>query len=215
MVLARKTRPRWRDVSLVAKATAPRPVRRRLHERYYRGRLSLPWLRPGAQREVVRHFAREAVAQPVNWDAWVRRYWWHCRYRTTACASLDRVIADAGDAWGVHPLCDAEFLVRITAERRQLGFRNRTQAMEALFGDLLPQSILSRSSKSRFNTAMWEHHARRFDAQWDGSGVDESIVDVGALRREWSLPRPDARSFSLAQQAWLDQHVRSAPQAIE
>jgi len=82
--------------------------------------------------------------------------------------------------------------------------------MEVLFGDLLPQAILSRSSKSHFNTAMWERHAREFDSQWDGSGLDASIVDVAALRDEWSADRPDARSFMLAQQAWLDASCRSA-----
>jgi asparagine synthase (glutamine-hydrolysing) len=215
MLLGRKTRPRWRDVPQVAKAIAPRPVRRLLHERDYRARPALPWLRADAQREVAQLFAREAVSQPINWDSWIRRYWWHCRYRTTACGSLDRVIVDAGAMLAVHPLCDPEFLARISTERGQLGFRNRTQAMEALFGDLLPQSILSRTSKSMFNTAMWEHHARSFDVQWDGTGVDDTIVDVAALRREWSSDRPDARSFLLAQQAWLDRYARSGAQASD
>ena len=211
MILAAKTRPRLRDVPRVARAVAPRSVRRRLHERDYRSGEQLAWLRPEARRELARVRARAATEEPIRWDEWVRRFWWRCRYRRTGCDSLDRVIADADGAMGVHPLCDPDFLVAIAAERSQLGFRNRTQAMEALFGDLLPQTILSRNSKSRFNTAMWEHYAREFDAQWDGSGVDASIVDVAGLRAEWAADRPDARSFLLAQQAWLDKNERSAP----
>ena len=210
MILARGTTPRPRDVPRVVRAVAPRSVRRHLYERDHRKRPAMGWLQPQAQRDLARISAQDAARQPIRWDDWIRQYWWRCRYRRTACDSLDRVIAGAGGAVAVHPLCDPEFLVAIAAEHREVGFRNRTQAMEILFGDVLPASILSRSSKSHFNTAMWERYSREFDAHWDGADIDESIVDVAGLRAEWSSERPDARSFLLMQHAWLSAHERSA-----
>lgn len=209
MILARGTTPRLRDVPRIARAVAPRSVRRRLYERDHRKREPMGWLRPLAQRDLARLSAHDAAAQPIRWNDWIRRYWWHCRYRRTACDSLDRVIADSDGAIGVHPLCDRDFLIAIATEHSHLGFRNRTQAMEILFGDLLPAPILSRNSKSHFNTAMWEHYAREFETQWDCTGIDETIVDIAALRDEWSGERPDARSFLLIQQAWLRQNAHS------
>ena len=210
MILSRQTRPRLRDVPRVTRAVAPRGVRRRLHERDYRRAEPLAWLRPEARREVARVRGADAATIPIRWDDSVRDYWWRSRYRRAVCDSLGRV-ADAEGAVAVHPLCDREFLIAISAERTQLGFRNRTQAMEILFGELLPQTTLSRNSKGLFNTAMWGHYAREFVAQWDGSGIDESIVDVDALRAVWSAERPDPRSFTLLQGAWLEQNRRSAP----
>lgn len=215
MILSRQTRPRLRDVPRVGRALAPRVVRQRLNERDQKRREQLPWLRVAARHEVAKVRARGAATEPIRWDDWVREYWWRCRYRSAACDSLDRVIADAGGASGVHPLCDQEFLVAIAAQGAQLGFRNRTQAMEVLFGDLLPPPTLSRSSKALLNTAIWEHYAREFVGQWDGSGVDDTIVDVDALRSVWSDERPDPRSFTLLQRAWLEQSKRSAPQPVE
>jgi asparagine synthase (glutamine-hydrolysing) len=153
--------------------------------------------------------------EPTRWDESVRQFWWRSRYRHTVCDTHVGVIGDADGAKGLDPLCDREFLIAIAAERAQLGFRNRTQAMEVLFGDLLPQSVLSRTTKSLFNEAVWERHAREFVAHWDGSGVDESIVDVDVLREVWSGARPDPRSFLLLQRAWLQQNARSVPQTIK
>jgi asparagine synthase (glutamine-hydrolysing) len=215
MILSRQTRPRVRDMPRIARAVAPRAVRRRLHERDYLSGEQLAWLRLDARREVARIRARAATMEPTRWDESVRQFWWRSRYRHTVCDTHVRVIGDADGAKGLDPLCDREFLIAIAAERAQLGFRNRTQAMEVLFGDLLPQSILSRTTKSLFNEAVWERHAREFVAHWDGSGVDESIVDVDVLREVWSGARPDPRSFLLLQRAWLQQNARSLPQTIK
>jgi asparagine synthetase B (glutamine-hydrolysing) len=210
MIVARQTRPHARDIGSVAASLAPSAIRRRVLARASARVEPLPWLQPRSRSDLVRARARAAAMEPIRWDESVRRHWWRSRYRSVACDSLSRVIADAGGATAFHPLCDKEFLIAIAAERSQLGFRNRTVAMESLFGDLLPPSLLSRTSKGLFNTAAWQRHARDFVAQWDGSGVDESIIDIDALRAVWSDERPDPRSFSLLHGAWLAQNGRSA-----
>ncbi|HUP72465.1 MAG TPA: asparagine synthase-related protein [Acidimicrobiales bacterium] len=210
MIISRQTRPRLRDIPSVARAVAPRAIRGRLNERDFSKREPLPWLQPDARRAVARARGRARALEPIRWDESVRRYWWRSRYLQTGRDSLGHVITDADGALAVHPLCDREFLIAIAAECARLGFRNRTRAMEGLFGDLLPLPILSRTTKSLFNAAFWERHARGFVAQWDGSGVDESVVDIGVLRAMWSGEQPDSRSFILLQQAWLRQYGHSA-----
>ena len=215
MVVSRQTRPRVRDIVPIAKAVAPLPIRRRLRTQEYRESHPLPWLLPEAREELARARGSVIATEPIRWDESVREYWWRSRYRQVVCDTKRRVVFDANGAQAFDPLCDAEFLTAIAEERAQVGFRNRTQAMDILFGDLLPPAVVSRATKGLFNSAVWEHHAREFVARWDGTGVDPSIVDVDALREVWSLDQPDPRSFTLLQRAWLSQCGRSPAQSVD
>jgi asparagine synthase (glutamine-hydrolysing) len=88
--------------------------------------------------------------------------------------------------------------------------------MDVLFGRLLPPDVLDRSTKAHFDEAFWRAPSREFAARWDGGGVDGSIVDVEALRREWASERPLAQSFLLLQSAWLAEEARrSGAQGVE
>jgi asparagine synthase (glutamine-hydrolysing) len=78
--------------------------------------------------------------------------------------------------------------------------------MQALFGDVLPDDVLARSSKASFDGAFWNDSSRAFASGWDGRGVDQALVDVDALREEWASESPDPRSFTLAQSVWLAVH---------
>jgi hypothetical protein len=51
--------------------------------------------------------------------------------------------------------------------------------------------------------ALWSESSRAFIANWDGSGVDDRLVDIGALRTEWSRLRPHILTATLLQSAWL------------
>jgi hypothetical protein len=215
MLVSRQTRPRVRDIVPVAKALAPLPVRRRLRTQEYRESHPLPWLLPEAREELARARGSVIATEPIRWDESVREYWWRSRYRQVVCDTKRRVVSDANGAQSFDPLCDAEFLTAIAEERSQLGFRNRTQAMDFLFGDLLPPAVISRATKGLFNSAVWEHYGREFVARWDGTGVDRSIVDIEALREVWSLEMPDPRSFTLLQRAWLAQCGSSTTQSVE
>jgi hypothetical protein len=73
--------------------------------------------------------------------------------------------------------------------------------MRLLFGDLLPAEVIERPDKADLENAFWGEHSRRFVEEWDGSGIDEGVVDVDELRaawrtREWS-------TVALLQVAWL------------
>ena len=62
--------------------------------------------------------------------------------------------------------------------------------MRSLFGDVLPDAVLERSTKAFFDGAFWNAPSRAFVSEWDGSGVDLDVVDPDALRLEWSSRSP-------------------------
>ena len=72
------------------------------------------------------------------------------------------------------------------------GGGDRTAVLRRLVPDLLPDAVLSRTSKAAFNDAYLAGHTREFARTWDGTGVDESLVDAEALRRAWLAEWPVA-----------------------
>ena len=72
-----------------------------------------------------------------------------------------------------------------------------------LVGDLLPDALLNRSTKARFDQVFWTEHSRELVADWQGEGLDEEIVDIDRLRAEWASPTPAAHTFTLLQSVWL------------
>jgi asparagine synthase (glutamine-hydrolysing) len=159
------------------------------------------WIHPTGWREVVRFLASVWELEPRRWDA--RVAWWH-RRRYLACGrwSLSQLAEDHDVRLG-HPLLDPAFLAALAGAGARRGYGDRTSAMTNLFGDLLPSSVLSRADKATFDTAIWAEHSRRFVGGWDGEGVDASLVDVDALRREWDKPVPHFQTATLLQTAWL------------
>lgn len=200
-VLSGKARPRPRDVLAVGLAASPLVVRRAVLSR--RDPNSHPWLRPQAQQEVWRRWVATVASQPLRWEqrfAWYRRL----RYVRTGIENLGRVAADYRVETH-HPFVDARFAAAVAALPRSQRFVGRTAAMRELFGDLLPPELVARRTKSAFDSAFWNEHSRAFASDWDGNGLDQELVDVDALRRQWSSPKPDARSFLLFQTVALAQ----------
>jgi asparagine synthase (glutamine-hydrolysing) len=74
--------------------------------------------------------------------------------------------------------------------------------MTALFGHLLPATLLERHTKAAFNDAFFNAHSREFAATWDGTGLDPDLVDAEHLRETWLAESVDARSLSVLQGAW-------------
>ena len=198
-VLARRRRPVPRDALRLAYAVSPRPLRA-LRERRRRGPLR-SWLRPDARRAVDALEAAEDARQPVRWREWIR---WRVRRRelVATLSSLGR-LADDTDTLLLHPLVDPRFIAAVARAGGRLGLGDRTEAMRAIFAGALPDELLERSTKARFDEAFWRRESRDFAEHWNGSGVDERLVVPKALRDEWLKPEPDARSTMLLQSAWL------------
>jgi asparagine synthase (glutamine-hydrolysing) len=129
-------------------------------------------------------------------------WWWRSRFHTVLSASMDALAAGAGTQV-VHPFMDPSVVGAVTAHFGARGPVDRSAAMRELFGDVLPDPVLTRRSKAWFDEAFVSDESRRFAAGWTGTGVDTSLVDPERLAASWRAERPDPRSLLLMQAAWL------------
>jgi hypothetical protein len=198
-VITGRARPRPRDLPRVGLLASPTALRRAVLTR--RPPVEFPWLRPDAQREFARLWAADQASEPVRFGPRLRRLQ-SLRALRVGLRSLDLLAADTGTTIA-HPLATAEFGAAVAAVGGWHGFEDRTLAMRTLFGELLPETLLSRSTKARFEGAFWSDHSRALAASWNGAGADLSLVDPDALRAVWSQRQPDGHSCLLLQAAWL------------
>jgi asparagine synthetase B (glutamine-hydrolysing) len=198
-VLTLRERPRARDAARIALLASPRRVRREVLRRRFPA--AFPWLTPDALGDLTRGWGADSASEPARFD---RRIEWLCgrRWLQVGTRSLELLAGDAEATVG-HPLLSLEFGAALTAAAGTHGFDDRGAALRALFGELLPDQVLSRTTKACFDSAFWTRHSRAFAQGWDGQGVDPTVVDPAALRAVWSGPEPDAHTYLLLQAAWL------------
>lgn len=196
-----------RHVALLLYANGPSVVRRSRMKR--KGLLESPWLTNEAERETGLRWMRHDAEEPGRWRARVR-WWSRRRYLSLVTRSLDVIGKDLDVTIG-HPLLDRSFLAALSNVRPITGLGDRTNAMKHLFGDVLPDRVLSRSTKALFAGPYWGPVTRRFTEEWDGEGIDPALVDADALRRVWSEDRPDTRTASLLQSLWARRAASSNP----
>ena len=158
-----------------------------------------PWLTPAG----AAMLAKDQLAErgPLRWDESTRRL-----LHRRANVLIDHNSVKAASECGVrlrHPFTEPEFLSAIATEGGPGGFRGRTHIFRHLASDLLPDEILSRTSKAAFNVSRWGQEERAFAEEWDGWGLDENLVDPVALRRHWLGDRPLPFTFTALQAAWL------------
>jgi asparagine synthase (glutamine-hydrolysing) len=204
-VLTAQVRPRGRDLPRVALLAAPRPVRRAVLRR--RVPAELPWLTPEGRTEFASLWAAHEAAEPARLAPRVGRLQ-RGRVFRVGLRSLELLARDAG-ARIAHPLASPGFGSAVAAAAPRLGYRWRGEAVQALFADLLPAELLTRSTKACFDAAFWGAHSAALAASWDGSGVDPAVVDVERLRAVWGAAEPDSHTFLLLQAAWIERERRS------
>ena len=195
----------WRNVRHVVFAALPSALRRRRYAGRFRQHESFPWLTPAALDSFAHDLARSAAAEPLDWRRAVLNFP-QTRPVFLAMETLDLLAADA-DVLRVNPLLSPGFLRALGVAGGRFGFPGRTAAMRALFSGLLPEEVLTRTSKCHFNRAVFGPHSRAFADGWSGEGVDPAVVDVTALRAAWSSPEPHAMTYSLLHSCWLAEHA--------
>jgi Asparagine synthase len=197
-VCARRERPRPRDLLSFSLAAAPQALRTEWEVR--RGPLErLPWLRPDVERIYRREWVRGRSEEPRTWE---RRVPWYARRRAFVLPRLNtELLAKDAGATLVHPLLAPRFLAALARTGGRWGLGTRTDWMRALFADVLPEQVLARRDKADLEEAFWGEGSRRFAEEWDGSGLDEDLVDVEAVRAAWR--RREWLAISLLQVAWL------------
>lgn len=193
-----RTRPGRALRRALVDAVEPGVVQRRRQWRAWR---SSPagWLRPGADRILFDSTVRPRP--PLRWDTET----WGILSMRHVYVAMHNSAAGAADV-GVnmrHPLADPHFVAALAREGGRWGFRGRTHVFRHLVGDLLPEAVVSRSTKAHFNGTRWGHRERDFARTWDGSGVDPELVDPAALRAEWMKESPSPAATFLIHAAWL------------
>jgi hypothetical protein len=98
---------------------------------------------------------------------------------------------------------DSNFLSALGRWGGRHGPGDRTAAMRALFGGLLPDELLGRTTKARFDRVFLGSEARAFAEAWDGSGLDLDVIDVDGLRAELAQPMPRSGVGPLLQWLWV------------
>lgn len=172
----------------------PIPLRVRARNRH-----AMPWLRRGAKREVLRRLARKQEGDSTGTHPLQSLN--ESRYLELGRAIFQTMARETG-ARLVQPFMHPRFLGTVM-EARPEGFSGRARALRILFGDLLPEAVSERGTKATFTEVLWGRHSRDFARGWDGTGLDDSLVDPGAVRTEWSKPRPDFRSVNPLHGAWI------------
>lgn len=162
----------------------------------------LRWLRPAAQVEVRKRWTADAGSRPPASEQ--RFAWWRrLRQVTLEIESLRRVGAELR-VEVCHPLIDPIFSTALGA------LPPHRRSATGLFGDLLPGEFLALRAAPPRERAFWRSHSRGFVENWQGEEVDTSLVDIDVLRHQWSLPRPDPRTFLLLQSVALERETRSS-----
>jgi asparagine synthetase B (glutamine-hydrolysing) len=185
----------------VGYAIAPRLARSRIAVRRIRAWNDRTWLR----HDVVDWYLQTALADELavagTYAAGLRQL---ARRRAAyvALTNLDAIGRSLGVRY-VHPFFDPSFVESLARFGGRLGFTSRTATMRALFHDLLPDQVNARESKAYFNNAFIHGHSREFIRNWDGSGLDDQLVDPDELRRVWEEDWVHSGTFQLLQAAWL------------
>jgi asparagine synthase (glutamine-hydrolysing) len=188
------------------------PLRWKILAQYHHG-LRFPWLRRAARREVQRRFVDNSAQRETGRRHYLERLG-DSRYLELSRGIVAAFTHDAGVNL-VEPFLDRRFFRALLAETPAEGFRSRNAALEAYFGDLLPSAMAQRTTKAVFTESFWGPESREFARQWDGTGLDHSLIDPDALRSHWLRPKPDMRSATALQAAWLAArcHTKSIPEA--
>lgn len=201
-VLLRPRCPRRRELPALALALAPHPLRIAVIARRRRVFRTFGWMTPTARRKIALEFSSWESRDPWRWDVALRTWWW--RSRALQCnRAAKRVLGRAEDVEMVHPLCEPEVLTAAARAWRRTGPVDRQTAVRDVGGELLPESVRKRLGKSWFDRVFWASHARRLARDWNGEGVDPSLVNAAGLRREWSRDPATPFVYTLLQSVWL------------
>lgn len=207
-ILERHRRPVKRDLALVGAALMPASLRALAARR--RGfPPPMPWLRPAAEREALALLRRRQVDVPLRFDRAVVAQVTH-RCFDGAAASL----AAIGEAVGTsvdQPLRRPGVAESVAGFGGWRGFRGLKTMLREMCEGLLPAEVLTTRPGPDLTGVFFGDASREFAATWSGVGLDESVVDTEALRRNWLSDTPDPRSACLLQYAWLTERVWVIP----
>jgi len=186
----------WRHAVACA---APSPVRNRLGHPAVE---DANWLRPAARRVGLVETMQREAARPLRWDRSVWAAALALRAVMIGNRTRERIVADC-DSELVEPVRTPGFLTSYAAFGGRWGGLGRAAGTRLLAAGLLLDAVIDRRQKAYFNASRFGSLSRAFGRDWDGRGVDETLVNSVALRAAWLADVPSAATAMLLQQAWL------------
>lgn len=201
-----RVRPARKAVKRAAFNLLPRGVRVRIR---LRRRSGYRWLRPAARREVDRRYRSALRRRSTRWADAIRLIPETRNFELTQ-AIFSAMARDARVSL-VQPFFDARFIRAIGESAPRRGFPSRAAAMELHFGDVLPPGSAERTTKAVFDELHAGPCSRAFARGWDGGDLDPALVDAEMLRAEWLKPRPQYRSLTALNAAWLASSEAAKP----
>ena len=195
-----RVRPLGKAAKRAAFNLLPESLRIYLRFRHWN---DLPWLRPVARRELERRYRALLVRRQrrSNWGEAIQRIPYTRNFELTQ--SIFAAMAWDAEVSLSQPFFDPGFLTALGESAPRRGFPSRAAAMELHFGDVLPPKMLERTTKAVFDELHGGRESRAFAQEWSGEGLDPALVDAELLRREWLSPRPEYRSLTALNAAWL------------
>jgi Asparagine synthase len=190
--------PARRDLKALAFSLLPGVARRATYERL--SRFGPPWLRPAAARALRRRFGAD-MRFAGSWRADLEIYL-SSRFREVAADTFRRFADDAGTML-VEPFFDPRYVRAVGYHAPREGFRSRAEAMQAHFGEMLPDAVIRRADKAVFTEVSAGAGSRAFAESWDGSGIDPSLADPDEVRAAWKSERPSMHSLTMLQAGFL------------
>jgi asparagine synthase (glutamine-hydrolysing) len=162
------------------------------------------WLRRPAAAVLRRMVVEEERRKPLGFEQSVRSF---RRERAVILADRneERLAADH-DVQLVQPLSNDRVVDALAGHGGWLGPGDRTAVLRRLVGDLLPDAVLTRTSKVDFDATFMSAPTKEFAERWDGSGLDDDLVDTQMLRDIWCSDERPGLSGPLLQAAWLATH---------
>jgi asparagine synthase (glutamine-hydrolysing) len=158
-------------------------------------------LRPAAKEAFLRALADTERESPLSFAASVRTV--PVRRSQFLAARNRQILARKQDVEFTSPLLHPDVVHALARDGGVLGRGDRTAVLRCLASDLLPDEVLTRSSKASFNGCHVARYTREFAESWTGAGVDPEFVDPAELRRGWLAGVPMGLTMGLLQTAWL------------
>jgi hypothetical protein len=175
--------------------------------------LAPSWLRPPAREAFMDDLVRWEAGEPLHWLPSVAREIGDRSHRVGA-HNVDRV-ASEHQVRVFRPFLDPGFVQAFSGETGWSGPPGRTAGMRRVFGDLLPDALLSRNSKAYMTSLAFGDASRSFANSWSGQGLNSDLVDTDALRSCWLAERPHVGTAMALQAAWwADCGGRPTPVAL-
>lgn len=162
-----------------------------------------PWLLPEAKQELLDRLVDWMMDDPLSAGRSLTASTFRMRYLHRAVNDLARMAEDYEISM-LHPFLDPVFVGAVAERAGWTGPGSRTEMLRSLFGDLLPERLVERTSKAQFDDVFWGPLAAETAPSLPVERFSKH-VDGPALRDFWRSDTPKGATFLIAK------HLRANP----